>query len=157
MDAYFSGPYQVSKAIDTKENFENRITIYTFINDVFGNFPIISNLTDYEDMTPYLYNLEYYKVGWIHDKICPLIGQGYIYFGIILSPILCIISVWFSLKFSDKTKRAKNELEKYIYEYMAILLGIYMCLNMNILFQNIWIKILPLYLIYRINIKIKKE
>ena len=156
-DAYFSGPYQVSVSLKVNSLFKKRITYHTLLNDIFNNFPLINKYFDSRDTIPSYYNYVYYWNNKIYDKICPLIGQSYIYFSIFLCPILPLIFILLSFVFDNKISSETNEIKKYMYSYISIFFALCLCLNMTIMFQSIWLEILPLFLVYLTNIRLEKK
>lgn len=154
LDAYFAGPYQVKTAIKTSELHGDSITSKTFINDIFANFPIINHSINRENIISYYYNNTYYGNNISRDKICPMIGHGYVYFGILFSSIFSILSIYVCIIICNKMEGKKSLFEAYVLIFSSIYLGIFMCVNMNILFQTIWIKILPLVIIYTVSNKL---
>lgn len=154
-DVYFAGPFQIDNAIEVKE--DNEIDITNLFIDIFANCPIINNYLDKSETTPTLYNFAYYNSYIAKDKICPLSGQAYIYFGLALSSIFSIISLCLAIKFNNLAIKSNNEFQLYVNMYMSLLLSLATCLNINIVFQTIWISILPIYIIYKVNIRLKRR
>ena len=154
-DVYFAGPFQIDNAVEVRKN--NEIDITNLFVDIFANCPIINNYLDKSETTPTLYNLEYYNSYIAKDKICPLSGQAYIYFGIALSSIFSIISLCLAIKFNNLAIKSNNEFQLYVNMYLSLILSLATCLNINIIFQTIWISILPIYIIYKLNIGLKRR
>lgn len=154
LDAYFSGPYQVSKAIGARNSFKSNISFTTMICDVFANCPKVNKLFDEKNVTPYYYNYQYYGHDKYSDKICPMVGQGYMYFGIFFAPLLSIIVTYFCVVISNKIEGEIDIYKFYLLVFASIYFGLFMCINMNIVMQSIWIKLLPLFLIYLLSKKI---
>lgn len=158
LNAYLGGPYNISIAIKAKELFGNDMSIITFINDIFGNCPGITGILDAtNNFTPKYFNHAYYSVGWIKDQICPLVGQSYMYFGILFFPILSIVASIGVLYFSKLTSKSKNIFEYYAFMTIAINTSTFMGVNLNILFQYLWINALPLLILSKLNYKLKKR
>ena len=156
-DAYFSGPYQMSVAIKTKVQFGEYISINTLINDIFNNFPLINHYLDTSNTIPSYYNYAYHGTTKIYDKICPLIGQAYIYLGWFLSFIFPALFIYIACYCDSKIKKETNEIKIYMLSYISIFFSLCFCLNLTIMFQSIWLEILPLFLIYSTNIRITKN
>lgn len=155
IDVYFAGPFQLDNAIKVREN--NKIDITNLFVDIFANCPIINNYLDKSETTPRLYNFSYYNSYIAKDKICPLSGQAYIYFGLAFSSIFSIISLCLAIKFNNLAIKSNNEFQFYVNMYMCLILSFAICLNVNILFQAIWINILPVFIIYKLNIGWKRR
>jgi hypothetical protein len=156
LNIYLSGPDNISTAIDTKEKFDNVITARTFVNDIFGNAPIITGVLDAtNNYIPKYFNYTFYNSFIANDQICPLVGQSYIYFGIILFPILSILATFAVLIFSKKLTECKNIFEYYGYMILVINTAMFMSINLNIILQYFWINALPLIILGKLNCKIK--
>lgn len=154
-DLYFAGPFQINNAIEVREN--NEIHIKNLFIDIFANCPIINTYLDKSETTPTLYNFTYYNSYIAKDKICPLSGQAYIYFGLAFSSIFSILALCLAIKFNNLAKKSRNEFQLYVNMYFSLILSLAVCLNINIVFQNIWINILPIYIIYKLNIGLKRQ
>lgn len=151
---YFGGLKSIDYAILTKRLFGGKIDLKTLINDIFGNMPYINRILNIgNNRTSEFYNHAIYSSTIAVDKIVPMIGQGYIYLGIIFAPLFSIVSTIFALKMSLNCRESKNLLGFYIYLYLSITLSFFMFLNINIIFQTLWIKILPLIIVEKLNIK----
>lgn len=159
INTYFSGYYQIDMAQKTKMIFQNSINATTFVNDIFMNFPKLNHLLDTTNNIFTYFNYSYYNGYVSQDQICPMIGVGYIYFGFILSPLLSIITTFFLCYISNKIRGKMNSFKYYYLVFTSIYFGIFMCINMNIIFQFIWGKMLPLGIVYLLCSKInyKKE
>ena len=154
-DVYFAGPFQIDNAVEVRKN--NEIDITNLFIDIFANCPIINNYLDKSETTPTLYNFTYYNSYIAKDKICPLSGQAYIYLGLAFSSIFSVISLCLAIKFNNLAKKSKNEFQLYANMYVSLILSFAICLNINIVFQTIWISILPIYIIYKLNISLKRR
>jgi hypothetical protein len=155
LDLYFSGPRSMGMAVNMKEDLDDMITPKTFENDLFCSVAIVSNYIDQSNTTPSIYNYYIYGIKNCIDRIIPLTGQGYSYFGFIFAPILMSITIVVMMWFDNKSK---NEIQPeffYIYTYMAIFMSVGMMLNCVIIFSFIPDTFIPLYIIFKLNRKVK--
>ena len=56
-----------------------------------------------------------------------------------------------------KIIKQNNEIKIYLLSYISIFFALNICLNLTIMFQSLWLEILPLYIVYRLNIKITNK
>ena len=150
LQSYFSGVNNVAIAVETKEMFGNydfnsiatditRGVVY--VNSFFTSSK--SSLTDF--------NVAYYNGGTSRDQILPIIGQGYLYFGFILSPLLTVITMILLMFFDSKIIKQRDLLIKYIYAYVGLKLGLFMMSNFTILLSFMTNYFLILLFIFKGN------
>lgn len=87
--AYFLGQYNVAIAVEAKELFgyllDYRSYILTYLRPIIGIGSFIKNIPF--NMTTDLFHMRM-SLGILprHDQILPMIGEGYMLFGALLSP-----------------------------------------------------------------------
>lgn len=152
LDIYFSGPAGVNNSMGLSERTAGGLS-YLF-PDMLQSMPIVNHWTSAKHTTMYTYNL---YVGRLFtetsgDQIIPLIGQGYIYFGYILSPILSMLSILL-ISWSDNKYLSTNSYSVYLYAFLSVWTAVQaMALDMTIFFSWMYIRILPFaFFIYCIN------
>lgn len=160
-DAYFAGPVSINNAIGLSKI--KGIGFRNIIYDICNNMPIVNHFVKTGNSTAYLYNS---YLGRIFnssggDQIISLVGQSGIFFSWIFAPLLSCISVLF-LRFSDKKYLQTTNYMKYIWGFIAIWFGLETILNMTINLSWIYIRIIPMFIIFwlidKISFKqIKKE
>ncbi|MFD3155950.1 hypothetical protein ACFIJ5_03655 [Haloimpatiens sp. FM7330] len=152
--AYFSGPRLVAQSIDMKLIFKNSISIETLINDFFGSVPYISNFINQSDRINIYFNMYNYKYT-SSPLIMPLIGIGYNYFGVILSPIFTIICEYIVMRLDYIVCEKEKRLEFiFIYIYLGCRLSMCMGTNTQSLIYSFLNPVIPLYILVLINKKI---
>lgn len=156
LQPYLLGEYNIAIAIEAKEFFVNEIGIKNLFMDIFrpiigiGEFLKESNILRSSEMFSIRFS---YGSSYRDDQIIPLIGQGYLYFGFLLSPIFSIVWVILGL-LCDKIFIKSSRLE-YIFlsSYFAINIAQAISLNNSILINIISLRvviIIPILLINKI-------
>lgn len=155
LNAYFSGPHNMQVALDLKNELDNssisKIEIY--ISDTFGNFPVLNRfLSNPSHQSTTLFNYKYYNSSIATDQIIPYSCQLYNVFGIFFI-IFEIVQVYFSYYLYFACKKNNNFLNIFCCIYLSFFLSLINCVNYSILMQSIWIHVLPIFIIYKINNK----
>jgi len=149
LNSYFSGPqnvevgYQVSRYVENSDLSKMAL----LISDVFHNFPILNKYVADEELNSVrLFNRFYYNTNFIVDQIIPLVSQANMYFGFFLFvPIFLIVICAF--KIYSLLKPNMGFLERYCVIYAFFSFSLINCLNFTIFFQQLWIKIAPVFLL----------
>ena len=150
--SYFGGVENVTNSLYMIKEFRENITYKTFFNDVFYSFPYFgSRFVDFSNSTPVFFNIVYHRDWTNTSQIIPYIGQGVAYFGYILSPILSVFVVIFSMKCNQKMKLSKNELEYYFWAIGVYYGSTYTMYDLNIFFIHITNRMMPILLIILLN------
>lgn len=120
IQAYFSGPINVAASIPVAEVIDINMVIGDFLRSLpiikvfFVDFPLTT--TAYNEI---IYGGNQFSGG----QIIPNIGLGYIYFGILLSPIFSIAFVYFSIKYAEKAVKTIKLEYKFYYQFVGITLA----------------------------------
>ena len=159
---YFIGPKSVALSYPINEYFNsiNLNSIQVFLNDLFSSVPGFSNFTTYEYTTPNIFNYYIYYNHIAKDAIVPMISQGYVYFGFILSPLFSCLSVFMMMWLERKAiENSSDIVQFYICTYVSIWFARAITLNITIVFSHFFNRFCLLYLLYKINeyIVIKKS
>ena len=156
INAYFSGPNNVIESMELNSIIDsNQISRKKIlISDIFANFPLLNKLTNPLYNTNSLFNYYHYKSFIAVDQIIPLVGQTYIIFSIFF-PVIIFVITYLSLYFTDMIKCESDFLKQYCFIYLAFFLSLGNCLNFTIMLQNVWIHVLPAYIICRLNYRFR--
>lgn len=146
---YFMGQRDVGIGLYVADKIPSLGIGYMF-NDMISNVILLNKLHVPELSSLTLYNYEYNNGPWV-DKIFPNLCAGYTYFGYLLSPLLTIFFVYFSLTFDLKSYTERRIEYKFLWIYAAIMCGFIMmqwyamivCILINV--------ILVMYIIFRVN------
>ncbi|XOW48510.1 hypothetical protein QYF31_08935 [Staphylococcus haemolyticus] len=106
-----------------------------FVNSFFTNFQ--SALVTFNDM--------FYKKVGVSDQILPLLGQGYLYFGAILSPIFSIIVLLVVMLLDKNIHNSNSVFTLYVYAYLCLKFSLFFMSNATILlsfFTNFFLVLL---------------
>ena len=152
LDSYFSGPTNVNTSIALANR--SNLGISNSINDALNNMPIVNHYLNPHNTTVYCFNDllgrvdDFSEVG---DQIIPLVGQSLIYFGVLLAPLLSILSVLIVFYFDKKFKRDNTYL-CYCYGFIGIWFGVEaMMLNLTINLSWLYIRIFPFWVLLALS------
>ena len=155
-DAYFAGPVSVNNAIGLSKN--NKVGLHNILYDIFNNMPVVNYFIKPRNSTVYLYNAYLGRTfdGSGGDQIISLVGQSGIFFSWILAPLLSCISV-FLLRVADKKYIEATNYMKYVWGIVAIWFGLETILNMTINLSWIYIRIIPMFVVFWLIEKISPK
>ena len=150
LQLYFSGVANVGHALQTRilyepYNFESVLSDL-MRSVVFLNSFFTSNQDSFE-----AFNLLFYAGGPSRDQILPLIGQGYLYFGVFFAPIFSALVIVIIMFFDKKIKNNNNIFYSFILIYVCVKFALFNMGNMTILISFATNYFLPLLVIYKIN------
>lgn len=154
---YFSGPYNMALAVETKEMNSN-INIAYRINDYLRPFlGIGSVLKKYKIPTSTdLFN-ERVSLGGPErgDQIMPISGQGLLHFGYYFFYIYIILILILGFRLDSKPIGTMKSIESvYLNSLLVLMLGQFQGINMVIIINYISFNLLPIYLLNKLNNKI---
>jgi hypothetical protein len=154
LQIYFAGPDSVAAAVATKEFYSSAITVKTFLNDTFIGVRFIQSLPifkyDSTNSTVNYFNLISCN-GYNMGLIIPMIGQGYAYFGFLLSPVFTVFSTILLFLSERKAKSVKDIGLKYVFAFLTFNFVIFPMYNYTLMMQNVFGRIIPLFLIVWVN------
>lgn len=159
LNAYFTGNKNMQIALELKEDIKRqKISKLEIIkSDLFANFPILNKyLSNTEKQSAVLFNYKYYNSYIAKDQIIPYSIQVYIYFGLLFI-LFEIIQLYYSFKCYFMIKNRNDFLEIYCLVYLSVSFALVNCINFSIILQNIWIHVLPVFIIHIFNIKYMKN
>ncbi|HHV84020.1 MAG TPA: hypothetical protein GXX43_10260 [Tepidanaerobacter syntrophicus] len=157
LQVYFSGPYNMALAVETREEYKEEISAFNVFYDIarpfygigqyFKRFNVYSS-TDYFNKR--------LSIGGLprNDQIMPVTGEGLLHFGYILSPIYLILTVMLGFYLDKKLSKAEKLEEKYILILLCAILGEIMGLNFVIIVNQMTFNGVLFYLVYWLNSKI---
>ncbi|MGX7595064.1 hypothetical protein ACWNS2_07450 [Planococcus plakortidis] len=148
--SYFSGVHNIAIAVKARELFKLDIDLETILSDLFSSVMLLSDFFYSNFGAVNMFNYSFYNSSISTDQILPMLGQGYLYFGFIFSPVFSALVVLFMMYFDKKCRESKTVFEVYIYAYIAIRFGFYFMSNAVILvsfFTNYFLLLLLLILI----------
>ncbi len=153
LDLYFGGVEGVNVALKTSSIFSRSITFNTLVNDMVSQIPFVGTRIgiNFQNITPVYFNYVYFGYFGNVTKICPFIGQGYIFFGSILSPIFSILCIYFSFYFNKRLKYARDLISVYTFALCIYSFSTFVMYNFNILSIFLWNRLFPFLLIIIFN------
>lgn len=119
LQAYFFGTQNVALAVDLGNKFGFNLVnlFYDFARSTFGlNFLLKERMT----MTSEFFNTYIYGYSMASGHVLSAVGYGYIYFGILLSPIIVCINVFISIMLEKWFNKTISLELKYILGYMLV-------------------------------------
>ena len=157
IQAYFSGPTNFSMSIETKSNFQSMFTFHTWINDIFGNWPVLSKFTDPKDRTTVFYNIMYYGRSFAYDQIIPTTGQGIFHLGYAFSVVPICLFMYMSALFDSKACKTNDYVKSYIYSYAAVRFVMALIANISIMSAFIGAPLIEILVIIFLTGKLPKK
>jgi len=151
LGSYYGSFNNISYAIEAKSTYGNSIGLSTLLNDIFYGVPFVNHFMDGMDRSTIYYNLAYYNGAQIYDSIVPTIGQGYIYFGYILSPIFSVLLIVVLHRLDRSYSRSYSIWKKFLLGYIAVLIGSTISGNISIIIAQIMQVCIPIYLLFWIE------
>lgn len=144
---YFSGIHNIAVSIKAAELFSLEISTYTVFSDLFASVILISDFFSSNFGAVSMFNFAFYNNSISTDQILPMLGQGYIYFGVVFAPVFSGVFVFAMMFFDKKSKESNSVFEIYIYAYAAVRFGLFFMSNATILtsfFTNYFLLLLIL-------------
>lgn len=161
LQPYFLGQYNIAIAIEAVKFYPNIFDIntylFSFLRPLFGIGSIVKNI-DFT-MAANLFDMRMSEglTGFRGDQILPMIGEGYMLFGIVFSPIFSVITVRIGIFFDSLYSKSKSLEKVLISSIISFYLAQGMILNstiiLNMLSYKLAIYIIIVYLGY---ISVKK-
>lgn len=139
-DGYFAGVNNINTALVLKE--ESKTSILNMFYDLLSTMPIINHYIDANKVTANMFGNIISRT----DQIIPLLGQGALYFGYILSPLLSLLCVCLTSTF-DKKYSINNSPMIFVYAFTSIWSGLMLCLNLSIYISWVYVRIIPFFLV----------
>lgn len=160
VQGYFGGVYNVAISIETYDYYPESRSLYRVIYDTARPFIGINLFLKNVDMefTNDFFNRRIYFSDHT-AQIIPIIGQGYIHFGYILSPILEILIIYMAY-FLEKLMKKTSRIELIYLIYICLIrMGFIMGQNTGNMANELSMNLVLFIIIYIINNKIvyKKE
>lgn len=158
LNAYFSGPGNVSKGIDLYYSIDNWDRVQFTVSDLLQNIPIFSKFTSDKYKTNIYFNEAIYGHRLYQDQIVPLSLNGRIHLGVVGPLIYPFLFISLALLFERKYLGSLNIGYKLVFITLAITLSLIFMLNIGALsssvFRNLIFLLVPIYLINLANKKI---
>ena len=157
INAYFSGPSNMDIANKIPEYIKvNNIPKHEIIiSDIFGNFPILNRYIGNERyQSASLFNYVIYGSTIAKDQIIPYSSQLNNLFGLFFVAIETM-QIYIALYLYSVGKSKKDYLLIFCCIYLSFFLSLTNCINASIILQELWIHIVPVYLIYVVDNKMK--
>lgn len=153
LDSYFGGLRDIMVALKMNDLYGDKIGLNTLINDLFAGAPYFASRSgmDFDMRSSYFFNATFFGMQGFVSRICPLIGQGYAYFGSLLAPIPTTVCVVSALRLNRKLNDSSDTISFYMYCLMMYFFGAYAMYNMNIIAGGFWNKVLPILLVVTLN------
>lgn len=151
LQVYFSGVMNVAYAIDSR-NFYESFQLNSIISDLVRSIAYFGAKFTSQISALEAFNIRIYNGGLSRDHILPMIGQGYLYFGFILSPIFIIITIILAIKLEKFYARSTSVIMKFIILLFVIRVSLYQMMNMTILISFMTNIYFPLLVISLLNL-----
>ena len=159
VNSYFSGPRNMEVGIKMLEALPKGIwnTGSRFVSDIFANFPLLNHyFSDESIQTMNIFNLQIYGSTIARDQIVPCSVQFYSYLGGFFF-ILQAFLIYFALMFYEKLRYERDFLSIYCMVYLSMWPCLYNCINLSVMLQNLWIHVLPVFVVCVFNKRIVRK
>lgn len=137
LQTYFLGQYNVGIAIEAKDLFSNQITMRNFmlslLRPIFGIGSLIKNIEFSRLDSLFDMRMSMGINGFRGDQILPIIGEGYMLFGFLFSPILLICISRLGLFFDELYANSKKIEIVFLASVVSFYLAQGMILNTTII------------------------
>ncbi|MEQ6102725.1 hypothetical protein V2J39_07240 [Staphylococcus saccharolyticus] len=155
---YFSGLTNVGHALEEAFVFKP-FDLSSIMSDLTHSVIFINGFFQDRHSALTLFNNMFYKSTGLNDQIIPMVGQGYLYFGPILAPILSVIGILIIMYLDRMIFNTKSVFSLYILSYFCLKFSLFFMSNATILISFFTNFILILLLIAYLNSKVsyKKE
>lgn len=147
LDAYFNGPIGLNKAIELTKLDTNFFMNQMILTDLFSALPILGY--PFRGITSVNHYHDY--IGRT-DLIIPMLGQSFMYFGLFGSGILTAFYTLLVVKLNKVLLETKDIFLYYSMLLVVVWLSFFMALNVNIVQENIWRKLIFFFIAF-INYK----
>lgn len=152
INAYFSGVSNVAIGIEAYEQYGDFFDVNYIINDMFRNFPVLSQYFSSEENSVSFYNKTFYNSSLADsDQIPPTVCQSIWYFGYLFFGILPFVMVRFVLYADKKFFQSSSIDDIWIYALLGTSVGWAVPGSFQHLYMVIYYSILPLLVLFYIN------
>jgi len=131
LQIYFSGVSNVTHAINTGVIYEP-FNIMGILSDLFRSVIYLNSLFGENVSALTEYNVIFYGGGMSQDQILPMIGQGYLYFGYLLAPILTVLTMLVVMFLDQKITKSSSLITVYILTYLCLKFALFNMANATI-------------------------
>lgn len=159
LNAYFSGPKNVEIGLQLMNypQFNGINKAKVIISDLFNNAPFLNHILSNKTYNSNaLFNYAVYNSYIAKDQIIPGCVQAYLWVNVLFT-VITFFRCYYAFYFYFKIFEEKDLLKTYCYIRLFIALSLINCISYTILMQFVWINVLPIYLIYLGNIKVKSN
>lgn len=150
LQVYFSGFMNVGYALDTRSLYSSFQTS-SIINDLLKSVAYVNKLFQSNISAIDAFNIRIYNGGLERDQILPMIGQGYLYFGFLLSPIFIVLNLCVIIFIEKWYSLSSSVMVKFVLMLCIVKLSLYQMSNMTILTSYFFNIIIPLLMIVSLN------
>ena len=145
LQSYLCGQYNIAAALETRETFASSIGLDTLLYSTFRSFfgigTLISGmgiptLSDFFNQVASA-NYTYLRA----SQIIPTVGEGAIYFGLFLAPLISLVVVCVGVQIDKWYQRTTKVEVLFILLVLAVYLGQGLVLTSNIIVNNVTFKL----------------
>lgn len=158
LQVYLGGPYNVAIAIETKEMFPQANNVEVLLFDIFR--PMIGANIFIKHLPIKYSNVYFNERIWLsidrRSQIIPMVGQGNLFFGVILSPILTLVFIRLAYYLNRKIKYCNRVELFYFFNLSIARMGFMMGQNTMNMINDLSMNLFLFLVIYWINNFISK-
>lgn len=151
-NSYFNGPYNVGAGLLLADDYN----ISFALSDIVNSIPFFPLITGDIVTTPKLYNWLIKGSDTQVTKVIPLVAQSSLYFSVLFSPLLTILSLKLASFFENASFKINNLHISFLCVYLALYSAITpMVYNLNILIKSVLNAVIVILILKLCSIRIK--
>nr|WP_263314156.1 hypothetical protein [Mammaliicoccus sp. Marseille-Q6498] len=132
LQIYFSGVSNVAHSLNTRFIYEP-FDFMAILSDLTRSVMYVNSWFGTHISALNQFNVTFYGGGTSQDQILPMIGQGYLYFGFILAPILTGVTIIMVMYLDKIIQKSSSVFNVYIITYLCLKFALYNMANATIL------------------------
>lgn len=153
LQVYAGGPYNVAMAVETLDYFPEARSPAVLMMDFFRPMLGVNFLLKSVDV-PYT-NIYFNKRIWTHvdrrSQIIPMVGQGYIFFGFALAPVISVVFIGIAFWLFRLRSQIDNPELYYFITYSLVRLGLMMGQNSMNMVNELSLNLFLFTAVYIVN------
>lgn len=132
LQVYFSGFMNIAYALDSR-NLYTSFQFSSILADIFRSVAYFGSLLHAKVSAFDVFNIRIYNGGLERDQILPMIGQGYLYFGPIFSPLFIVLTLYIVIKLENIYTKSSSIIIKFSLLICIVKFSLYQMSNFTII------------------------
>lgn len=155
IQGYFGGVYNVAISIETYEYFPEVRSVGRLLYDTFRpfiGFNVLLKNVDINFTNAYFNQRLWFRN--VYSQIIPMVGQGYLHFGYLFSPILSCLTILFAYYLEERLNRSRRLEIIYFFAICLIRMAFLMGQNTGNISNELSMNLVAFGTVYMINNKV---